>query len=170
MDIGHVTMYNDGLERIDLDPMIIVSACLVGLRCRYDGSSCSFSGAVDLVRQGLAIPVCPEQLGGLSTPRPPCEIVNGRVLTELGGDMTDFFLRGVEEALSIVDMLPVKMALLKEKSPSCGVASVYDGSFSGSLREGQGLFAAALYRKGVAVFSENNFIIENIINNPKRGI
>ncbi len=150
--------------------MIIVSACLIGLRCRYDGSSCSFSGAIDIMRQGLAIPVCPEQLGGLSTPRDPCEIVNGRVMTELGVDMTDFFLRGVEEALSIIDMLPIKMALLKEKSPSCGVSSVYDGSFCGSLREGQGLFASALYRKGIAVFSENNFTIEKLIKNPKRGI
>lgn len=163
-------MYNDSLERIDWDPMIIVSACLIGLRCRYDGSSCSFNGAIDLMRRGLAIPVCPEQLGGLSTPRFPCEIVDGRVLTESGVDMTGFFLRGVEEALSIVDMLPVKMALLKEKSPSCGVSSVYDGSFSGFLRGGQGLFASALSRRGIAIFSENDFVAGKLINNPKRGI
>lgn len=150
--------------------MIIVSACLIGLRCRYNGSSCPFNGAVDLMKQGLAIPVCPEQLGGLSTPRPPCEIVAGGVLTEKGVDVTSFFLRGVEEALAIVDMLSIKAALLKEKSPSCGVSSVYDGSFSGSLREGQGLFASALSRRGIATFSEADFAIEKLINNPKRGI
>lgn len=142
--------------------MIVVSACLIGLNCRYDGSSCLFEGAVEVVRMGLAVPLCPEQLGGLPTPRLPCEIKGNKVVNLNGLDMTGFFDKGVKESLHIVDMLDVKVALLKEKSPSCGVSWVYDGSFSGSLRRGQGFFASALSDRGVTLFSENNFTVSRL--------
>ena len=141
------------IRKVDGRLMIVVSACLLGLKCRYDGGSALFQGAVDLMRMGLALPVCPEQLGGLPTPRLPCEIKGDRIVNIEGLDVTDLFQKGVQESMSLVRMSKIEGALLKEKSPSCGVSWVYDGSFSGSLRGGQGIFASALIAAGVPVFS-----------------
>ncbi len=100
--------------------MIIVSACLAGLHCRYDGGEKSNAEVIRLVAEGKAIPVCPEQLGGLTTPRLPCEIVNGRVMRKDGVDVTAEFERGAQDALTLAKLAGASEAILKAKSPSCG--------------------------------------------------
>lgn len=138
---------------------MVVSACLAGAACRYDGASQPFEPARELVRRGLALPVCPEQLGGLCTPRTPCEIVRGgdgaeRVMDADGADRTGAFERGAREALELARLFGAEAALLKANSPSCGCGMVYDGSFSGARKPGNGLFARLLLAEGVDVFTE----------------
>ncbi|WP_027721276.1 DUF523 domain-containing protein [Maridesulfovibrio zosterae] len=134
--------------------MYIVSACLAGLCCRYDGKDNADENVKELVRQGRAIPVCPEQLGGLSTPRPPCEIVENRVMTENGVDFSESFLRGAEEALKLAKLAGAEKAILKARSPSCGIGKIYDGTFSRKLIDGDGLFAALLRKEGIKIKTE----------------
>ena len=136
---------------------VIVSACLCGVPCRYDGKSGRVEELAQLYEQGLALLVCPEVDGGLDTPRPPCEIVNGRVLDREGGDVTENFLLGARKALELAQSRGVRLAVLKEKSPSCGSSLVYDGSFSGRLVPGQGVTAALLASVGIRVCNETNF-------------
>lgn len=135
----------------------LVSACLTGLLCRHDGGSCPDDAVMGLVAAGRAIPVCPEQLGGLPTPRSPAEIRGGdgrdvlegraRVVNKEGKDLTEVFLRGAHQTLRLARLCGAKWCLLKERSPSCGVKCIYDGTFSGRLRPGVGV-AAALLREG----------------------
>ncbi|NDV25352.1 DUF523 domain-containing protein [Desulfovibrio sp. JC010] len=134
--------------------MYIVSGCLAGLCCRYDGGDNADERVMKLVAQGKAIPVCPEQLGGLTTPRPPCEIVNGKVLSNEKADVTGNFMRGAEEALKLAQLAGSKKAILKARSPSCGIGKIYDGTFSGTLIEGDGLFAAMLRKEGFELETE----------------
>ena len=132
--------------------MILVSACLAGFRCRYDAKVIPDSGAVALVREGKAIPVCPEMLGGLPCPRVPCELQpNGRVLDRDGRDRTDAFWLGAQETLRLAKLYGCDRALLKAKSPSCGCGQIYDGSFSGTLTDGDGIAARLLTENGIAV-------------------
>ncbi len=133
--------------------MIIVSACLAGVKCRYDGQGVENERVVELVRSGEALPVCPEQLGGLPTPRPCCEIRDGGVFSVHGVDVTGNFLRGAQEALRIAELCKAEKAILKSFSPSCGCGEIYDGSFSGKRVEGDGLFAIMLKEKGIRVES-----------------
>ncbi len=137
---------------------ILISACLLGAKCRYDGKSKPLSGEKleELNRRYTLIPVCPEQLGGLPTPRLPCEIQGGRVIRKDGVGVSESYLRGAEEALRILRLFGIKKALLKAKSPSCGAGRIYDGSFSGRLTEGDGITAALLKENGVQVFSEED--------------
>ena len=131
---------------------IIVSACLAGIECRYDCASEARQDIVKMVESGDAIPVCPEQLGGLPTPRPPAEIQSdGKVADNLGQDVTDKFNKGAQEALKITKMLDAKEAYLKTKSPMCGTNSVYDGSFSGKLKNGDGVFTKLLKKLGIKI-------------------
>lgn len=134
--------------------MYIVSACLAGLCCRYDGGDNADERVIDLISEGKAVPVCPEQLGGLPTPRPPAEIVNGQVLTQNGVDVTGQFVRGAEESLKLAKMLGIKKAILKARSPSCGSAGIYDGTFSGKLIDGDGIFASMLRNEGIEIETE----------------
>ncbi|WP_320170849.1 DUF523 domain-containing protein [Maridesulfovibrio sp.] len=134
--------------------MYIVSACLAGLCCRYDGGDNADERVIGLVREGLAVPVCPEQLGGLPTPRPPCEISGDRVMTVNGVDVSAGFLRGAQEALKVAKMIGADKAVLKARSPSCGAGKVYDGTFSGRLVDGDGFFAAMLKAEGIEVETE----------------
>jgi uncharacterized protein YbbK (DUF523 family) len=137
--------------------MIIVSACLLGIKCRYDGKSCPVEG---MPLEGI-VPVCPEQLGGLPTPRRPATLEGGdghavlegraRVKDDAGADVTENFLKGVEAVLEIVSIVGAERAILKEKSPSCGARSTY---IDGELGEGRGVLAAALERANVPVVSE----------------
>ena len=127
--------------------MILISACLLGCACRYDGKSKPHPLAQELARQGLAVPVCPEQLGGLPTPRAPSERQGERVVSSLGADVTAQYRRGAEEAL--------RLAVLKERSPSCGSGAIYDGTFTGTVTEGWGTAAALLRRHGVRVLGES---------------
>ncbi|SDL47260.1 Uncharacterized conserved protein YbbK, DUF523 family [Maridesulfovibrio ferrireducens] len=133
--------------------MIVVSGCLAGIKCKYNGTESTDETVVELVKQGKAIPVCPEQLGGLPTPRPCCEFVGDRVLTTLGIDVSEQFLKGAEEGLRLAKLVGAKKAILKSRSPSCGYGKIYDGTFSGKLIAGDGLFAAMLKENGITVES-----------------
>lgn len=134
--------------------MIIVSACLAGIKCRYDGSSSDCAAVIDLVKKGKAIPICPEQVGGLSTPRKPCEQRNGRIVSCDGEDFTDAFMRGAANSVKIALVAGCKEAILKSKSPSCGYGLVFDGTFSGKTIRGNGVFADMLEKKGIKVRTE----------------
>lgn len=136
--------------------MILVSACLAGLHCRYDGGEKSNETVIRLVQEGQALPVCPEQLGGLTTPRLPCEIINGRVIRKDGEDVTAEFERGAQECLALAKLAVAKSAILKAKSPSCGFGRVYDGSFSGRVIEGDGIFGALCRENGIRVQTEED--------------
>jgi uncharacterized protein YbbK (DUF523 family) len=136
--------------------MIIVSACLAGLHCRYDGGEKSNEEVMRLVAEGKAIPVCPEQLGGLTTPRLPCEIVNGRVMRKDGVDVTAEFKRGARDSLALAKLAGANEAILKAKSPSCGASRIYDGTFSGQVVPGDGVFAALCRQEGISLRTEEN--------------
>lgn len=136
--------------------MKIVSACLAGVKCRWDGEARPCQKVVELVKQGKAIPVCPEQLGGLTTPRAPAEQKEDEVFTKTGENVTTEFERGAEEALKIALLANCNEAITKSKSPSCGSGKVYDGTFSGKLIDGDGVFAKILKKNNIKVFSEND--------------
>lgn len=137
---------------------ILVSACLLGVPCRYDGASAADARVVRLAESHALIPVCPEQLGGLPTPRPPAEIRAGRVVTREGADVTDAYRRGAEATAALAKMLGCRHAILKARSPSCGCGRVYDGCFSRRLVDGDGFAAAALKREGVRVLTEEETV------------
>lgn len=141
--------------------IFIVSACLAGCATRYDGKDNACDAVVELVRQGRAIPVCPEQLGGLPTPRPCSERREGRVVTDGGEDVTDAFTRGAHEALRLARLAGCRTAVLKMRSPSCGAGRIYDGTFSGTLIPGDGVFAALCKAEGITVLSEETFTAED---------
>lgn len=134
---------------------ILVSACLLGERVRYDGSAHTVpSPHLERWRkEGRLVPICPEVLAGLPVPRPPAELQpDGRVVDDAGADLTEAFLRGAEITLALAE--EALLAILKDGSPSCGSARIHDGSFSGTLIPGQGITARLLREQGVAVFSE----------------
>ena len=133
---------------------VAVSACLCGFNCRYDGKSKPDERMKDLYESGKALPVCPELEGGLDTPRTPCEIVNGRILSSDGEDRTEAYHRGSERVLEICRKHSIKKAILKQNSPSCGTTHIYDGTFSGTLIEGMGVTARLLYENGIEVTGE----------------
>ena len=136
--------------------MKIVSACLAGIKCRWDGEAIPSQKVIELVKQGKAIPVCPEQLGGLATPRTPAEQKGDKILTKDGKDVTFQFKRGAEEILKIAQMFNCKEAILKSKSPSCGSGKIYDGSFSGRLTDGDGILAKLLKKNKIKVLTEED--------------
>lgn len=146
--------------------MKMISACLIGCECRYDQKSCLDQELEQLLREGKVIPVCPEQLGGLPTPRPPAEIVGGdgfdvldgkaRIVDQKGNDVTEEFLMGAHQALKLAQAVGATSAILKENSPSCGSTFVYDGTFSGNKVTGTGLTAALFRRNGIEVQSESS--------------
>jgi uncharacterized protein YbbK (DUF523 family) len=131
----------------------VVSACLAGLPCRFDGQTRPNEFVVELVRQGRALPVCPEQLGGLPTPRSRSERAGARVLTEEGRNVTAHFRRGAKITLEIAQRYGCRAAILQALSPSCGCGVIYDGSFRGKLVQGNGVTAELLKKKGIAVLS-----------------
>ena len=134
---------------------LLVSACLLGACCRYDGASREHPLAKKLAERYPLIPVCPEQLGGLPTPRPPAERRGERVVTQSGDDVTERYRRGAEETLRLCRMLDCEAAVLKERSPSCGCTCIYDGSFTGQVIPGQGVTAELLARHGIKLYGES---------------
>lgn len=136
--------------------MKIVSACLAGIKCRWDGEARPCQKVIELIKQGKAIPVCPEQLGGLTTPRFPAEQKGDRVFTKSKEDVTAQFKKGAKEALKVALLANCDEAIIKSKSPSCGSGKVYDGTFSGKLIDGDGVFAKILKKNNIKVFSEND--------------
>ncbi|MBR3017663.1 MAG: DUF523 domain-containing protein [Clostridia bacterium] len=141
---------------------ILVSACLLGVCCRYDGNSKPCQAVMDLGNENELVPVCPEQLGGLPTPRVPAEIQGERVVSREGRDVTKEYRKGAEEAARLCRLLRCDCAILKARSPSCGCGQVYDGSFSGALVPGDGVTARKLKALGVPVATEETLIDQGI--------
>ncbi|MCX5642740.1 MAG: DUF523 domain-containing protein [Candidatus Omnitrophica bacterium] len=137
--------------------MKICSACLLGIRCRYDGKSKANKKIIKLLEKEVLVPVCPEQLGGLSTPRKTSEQRGGRVITESGRDVTRNLKEGAKEVLKLAGLLGVKEAILKQRSPSCGCGKIPDGSFSRRIIKGDGVTAALLKKNGIKVLTEDDF-------------
>ena len=135
---------------------ILVSACLLGVPCRYDGRGQADERIVALAKSHHLIPVCPEQLGGLPTPRPSAERSGTRVLTRDDRDVTAPFTRGAEETLRLARLFSCRIAILKANSPSCGSGQIYDGCFCGRLIPGDGITAALLKQDGLTVLSEKD--------------
>ena len=144
---------------------LLISACLLGEPCRYDGKAQPCEGAKALASQYELVPVCPEQLGGLPTPRLPAEIQfreadsgagpeNRRVFNKAGQDVTEQFLLGAEKVLELVKQHHITSAVMKANSPSCSGFYIYDGTFSGTKVAGQGITAELLMEHGVRVYSE----------------
>ena len=134
----------------------LISACLCGVPCRYDGSARRIERFVRLVESGEAMAVCPEVLGGLSVPREPCEILFGRVVNTKGQDKTEEYALGAQKTLALAEKHNICVAILKERSPSCGTSRIYDGTFNEVLVPGQGITTALLKEKGILVYSEED--------------
>ena len=142
---------------------VMISACLLGVPCRYDGGHSRNETALQRKETYQLIPVCPEESGGLPTPRPPAEIVGGdgndvldgkaKVMTADGVDVTEAYLRGAHHALAVAQTHDAKHVILKARSPSCGCGNIYDGTFSGTLTSGDGVTTALLKRHGITVTS-----------------
>ena len=133
---------------------ILVSACLLGVACRYDGKRKPNEAVIALKEKYNLIPVCPEIMGGLPTPRLPSEIRGETVIMENGEDVTDKYSKGAEETLRLARLFGCGKAVLKEKSPSCGSGRIYDGTFSKTLTEGNGVTAGMLLANGIMVAGE----------------
>ncbi len=134
--------------------MIILSKCLTGCKCRYDGKDNYVEWCAKLKEQYQVIEVCPEELGGLPTPRIPSERVGESVMNRAGEDVTKAFQCGAEKALAYIENPEAVIAVLKARSPSCGIGEIYDGSFSKTLVKGHGVFAEKLQQKNIPVFTE----------------
>ena len=147
-------------------PGILVSACLLGVHCRYNGERKKLEGIERLMERAELIPVCPEILGGLPTPRPPAERVGDRVMNREGADVTEAYRRGAEETLRLAELFGAKVALLKERSPSCGMGKIYDGSFQGRIVDGSGVTAELLSSHGISVYGESRIdALLNVLEN-----
>lgn len=144
----------DGFANATRACPVLVSACLAGVPCRYDGSAAAHPVVLRLLAEGRAVRVCPEQLGGLPTPREAVELCSGRALCRSGRDVTREFLAGAEAAIAFGLARGCRQAIVKSRSPSCGCGLVYDGSFSGVLVPGDGLFAALLKTSGFGICTE----------------
>jgi uncharacterized protein YbbK (DUF523 family) len=142
---------------------ILISACLLGQRVRYDAKQKKLQHSLieSWLTQGILLPACPEVLGGLPTPRPAAEIqLNGKVQTEQGMDVTQAFYQGAEKTLALVLQHQIKLVILTERSPSCGSATIYDGAFSRTMIDGQGITTKLLRDNNILVF--NQFQLEEV--------
>lgn len=142
--------------------MILVSACLAGLNCKYNGKNNYNEKIFNLVKEGKAIPICPEQLGGLTTPRTPSEIkyINNerRVITKDGVDVTEEYEKGALEVLELAKKLNVTKVILKDRSPACGKGKIYDGTFTSNLVNGNGILTDLLLENNIDVISLEEYI------------
>ena len=134
---------------------ILISACLVGDKCKYDGHTNYTPLIKDLLEKYELVPFCPEVEGGLPTPRKPCERKGDKVINNAGKDVTRNFQLGAEKALNICKYLDIKIAVLKENSPSCGSNQIYDGNFKNKLIKGEGVTTELLRKNGITVYNEN---------------
>ncbi len=151
--------------------MILISACLCGVNCKYNGANNAHPEFIELLKHGELLPVCPEQLGGLPTPRPACEIrggsgqdvINGKsqVVDNIGEDISPYFVKGAQETLALANNAGIDVAILQRRSPSCGCGKIYDGTFSGKLVEGDGVTAALLKVNGIKVWNDEDFLRES---------
>lgn len=134
---------------------ILISACLMGINCRYNGKSEIIKELEELKDKYNLIPVCPEIYGGLKTPRNPAERVNNKVLTYNGEDVTANYEKGAEEILKLAKFYDCEYAILKERSPSCGFGRIYDGTFSKTTTDGNGVAADLLVKNGIKIIGES---------------
>ena len=134
---------------------LIISACFLGVSCRYDGESKPLGNLEPLMGKYQLIPVCAEIMGGLPTPRVPAEVIGEKVITKDGRDVTAEYLRGANEVLRLAELFGCKKALLKERSPSCGSGVIYSGNFDGTFKDGFGKTAELLLKNGIEVFGES---------------
>jgi uncharacterized protein YbbK (DUF523 family) len=156
--------HQDTEDRPEVRPSLVVSACLLGLSTRFDGGHKSFEAVNALARRFVLVPVCPEQLGGLPTPRTPAEVQEGEsaergtlvVRDRDGVDVSDSFQRGADAVVTIAALVGARAAVLKARSPSCGVHRTYDGTFTGRTRPGRGVAASALERAGLHLYTEED--------------
>jgi uncharacterized protein YbbK (DUF523 family) len=143
--------------------MYLVSACLAGVKCRYDGNDNLVPEIRKLVEEGKAFMVCPEVMAGLSVPRPPCEIrqvaEGDKVFDATGKDLTDAFKKGAEMTLSKAIEIKADAAILKYRSPSCGCGKIYDGTFSGKQIDGDGFTVRLLKGNGIRVYCEKDIVL-----------
>ena len=148
--------------------MKLVSACLLGVKCRYDGKSKPNKKIISIFRRGQLIPICPEQLGGLTTPRVPAELTGdgaevldgkAKVFKRTGEDVTKNFIKGAKETIKLARLLDIKGAILKQKCPSCACGKLFDGTFSEKIIEADGVTTALLKRNGIKVVTEEAFNI-----------
>ena len=136
---------------------ILVSACLLGVDCKYNGGNNYNEKIMEFLKDKEIIPICPEIMGGLPTPRVPSERKEDKVITKEGVDVTKNFQKGAEETLKLAKLLGVKKALLKAKSPSCGYQKIYDGTFSDTLIDGNGVTTELLLKEGFTILTEKDF-------------
>ena len=134
--------------------MKLCSACLLGVKCRYDGKGKPHERVIELSKKEKLIPVCPEKLGGLSIPRDPSERRGDRVFSKSGKDVTESFKKGSEEVLKIAKKFEVEEAILKQRSASCGSGQIYNGTFSGKIIKGDGVTTELLRENNIKVISE----------------
>jgi uncharacterized protein YbbK (DUF523 family) len=139
-----------------LKKKILCSACLLGIKCKYDGNTNTNKKVLKLNEKEILIPVCPEQLGGLTTPRNPAELIGNSVITKTGTNVTDSFIKGAQQTLKTAQIFGCKKAILKQRSPSCGCGQIYDGTFSGKVIKGEGITAKLLRENGIEVISEED--------------
>jgi len=149
-DLCTLLVYNLSMKK----EKILVSACLLGINCKYDGSSNKNEKILKLAKDFILIPVCPEIFGGLPIPREPAEKRGERVITKSGKDITEYFKKGAKEVLKIAKILKIKKAIFKQKSPSCGCGKIYDGTFSKRLIKGNGITTELLKKNKIEVLSE----------------
>ncbi len=168
--MGAMTADQDNYEH----ELNLVSACLLGVACRYDGQSCQSPELTGLATRGKVVPICPEVAGGLPTPRLPAEIEGAyagldgyavldgrtRVVRNDGIDVTAEFMQGAQAALALARQLDVRRAILKSDSPSCGAGRIHEGKFSGKLVPGDGVTVALLRRNGIQVINETDLLGE----------
>lgn len=133
---------------------VLISACLYGEKCRYDGGDNLISRLDEIKKVCNLFPVCPEVIGGLETPRNPAEIVCEKVVSNAGKDVTNEYRKGAETALETALENDCKIALMKAKSPSCGSGKIYDGTFTRTLTSGDGITVRLLKENGIKVFDE----------------
>ena len=134
---------------------VLVSACLLGVNCKYDGKNNYSEKIIEYLKDKEIIPICPEQLGGLTTPRIPSEIRLDKVINKEGIDVTEYFNKGANEVLKLAKKLNIKKAVLKSKSPSCGLGKIYDGTFSNNLIDGNGICTELLIKNGIEVINSD---------------
>lgn len=137
--------------------LIAVSACLIGLACRYDARHSLCPKLFDLYRQSKILALCPEVLGGLKIPRPPCELKAGLAMDIAGNNHTAAFIKGSQKALELIIKNNCKIIILKEFSPSCGFGNIYDGTFTKKVISGNGIFTTLLLKENLTIYTEKTF-------------
>jgi len=146
--------------------MFLISACLLGNNCKYNGGNNYHQDVIDFCKEHSYYPVCPEGISGLPTPRPPAEYVGEKVIDKEGNDVTAYFVRGAQESFRLAEAEArrrgeaIEGAILKANSPSCGSGKIYDGTFSGTLIDGSGCFTRMLLDRDIKVISEKE--IKNV--------